>query len=568
MLVGIDLGTTNSLCACYMDGKPVLIPNRLGEKLTPSVVAVNEENQILVGKTAHEYGLLHPERCASRFKRTMGQDRVYTLGDQKFQSEELSGFVLRSLKEDAEVYLKEEVTEAIISVPAYFNDKQRKATKRAGELAGLKVSRIINEPTASALAYGIGESGKSERCMVFDLGGGTFDVTILEYYKNIMEVYAIAGDNFLGGEDFTDLLRDEFIKRKGFEGRVMDLTSYINIRKAAESCKRGLSGSDSSVMRVNIGGISYEETFDSGECEELFEPLLEKLRKPMEKSLRDAKITLKDLDRIILVGGGTRLPAVRNYLHKITGFYPEYYLDPDTSVAVGAAIQCAMKERDKQVDEVILTDVCPFTLGTEVVKDNGAFEVPGHYLPIIERNTVIPVSKTETVCTAHENQKYVTVKVLQGESRVASNNLLLGELTVEVPVGPKGKESVEITYTYDINSLLEVEVKVLSTGEKKKVIIQDEENRISEEEAEQRLERIQYLKQNPREDEENILVMFRAERIYEECSIADQNRIADKINEFETAMRTKTRIEADSVRKQLHELLDELENRNDRGFLA
>ena len=250
------------------------------------------------------------------------------------------------------------------------------------------------------------------------------------------------------------------------------------------------------------------------------------------------------------------------------GFYPEYYLDPDTSVAVGAAIQCAMKERDKQVDEVILTDVCPFTLGTEVVKDNGAFEVPGHYLPIIERNTVIPVSKTETVCTAHENQKYVTVKVLQGESRVASNNLLLGELTVEVPVGPKGKESVEITYTYDINSLLEVEVKVLSTGEKKKVIIQDEENRISEEEAEQRLERIQYLKQNPREDEENILVMFRAERIYEECSIADQNRIADKINEFETAMRTKTRIEADSVRKQLHELLDELENRNDRGFLA
>jgi molecular chaperone HscC len=181
---------------------------------------------------------------------------------------------------------------------------------------------------------------------------------------------------------------------------------------------------------------------------------------------------------------------------------------------------------------------------------------------------LIPVSKTETVCTAHENQKYVTVKVLQGESRVASNNLLLGELTVEVPVGPKGKESVEITYTYDINSLLEVEVKVLSTGEKKKVIIQDEENRISEEEAEQRLERIQYLKQNPREDVENILVMFRAERIYEECSVTDQNRLAEKINEFETAMRTKTRIEADSVRKQLHELLDELENRNDRGFLA
>ena len=211
MLIGIDLGTTNSLAACFQDGKAVIIPNRLGKKLTPSVVSVDDKGQILIGETAREYGYLHPERMARLFKRTMGTEKTYTLGEQTFSSEELSAFVLRSLKEDAGAYLQEKITEAIISVPAYFNDRQRRATARAGELAGLKVSRIINEPTASAIAYGVGESSTSECCMVLDLGGGTFDVTVLEYYRNIMEVYAVAGDNRLGGEDFTMVLADMFL---------------------------------------------------------------------------------------------------------------------------------------------------------------------------------------------------------------------------------------------------------------------------------------------------------------------------------------------------------------------
>jgi molecular chaperone HscC len=568
MLIGIDLGTTNSLVACFIDGEVQIIPNRLGRKLTPSVVSVDDEDKILVGETAREYGYLHPDRSARVFKRTMGTEKEYELGSHKFNSEELSSFVLRSLKEDAEVYLKEEVSEAIISVPAYFNDKQRKATKRAGELAGLNVSRIINEPTASAIAYGVGDSGKIERCMVFDLGGGTFDVTILEYYKNIMEVYAIAGDNQLGGEDFTQVLVDMYLERIARLVPVVDVFTLNNIYKAAERCKCGYVDSNVGTMNVNLFGTPHEEIFTLEEYEERCSELLERLKKPIEKSLRDAKISLEDLDRIILVGGATRLPTVRSYVTKITGIRPEYYLDPDTSVAVGAALQCAMKERDKQVEEVILTDVCPFTLGTEVVRDNGAFEVPGQYLPIIERNTVIPVSKKQTVYTAYDNQRYVTVKVLQGESYLARNNLLLGELTVDVPVGPKGKEAIEITYTYDINSLLQVEVKVVSTGLEKKAIIQSEDNKISEEEAAARFEKLQYLKQSPREEEENVLTLLRASRIYEETMGPERNRITELVNEFEESLSRKTRLEIETDRKKLEELLDEIENKNEKGLLA
>ena len=568
MLIGIDLGTTNSLVACFIDGEVQIIPNRLGRKLTPSVVSVDDEDKILVGETAREYGYLHPDRSARVFKRTMGTEKEYELGSHKFNSEELSSFVLRSLKEDAEVYLKEEVSEAIISVPAYFNDKQRKATKRAGELAGLNVSRIINEPTASAIAYGVGDSGKIERCMVFDLGGGTFDVTILEYYKNIMEVYAIAGDNQLGGEDFTQVLVDMYLERIARLVPVVDVFTLNNIYKAAERCKCGYVDSNVGAMNVNLFGTPHEEIFTLEEYEKRCSELLERLKKPIEKSLRDAKIALEDLDRIILVGGATRLPTVRSYVTKITGIRPEYYLDPDTSVAVGAALQCAMKERDKQVEEVILTDVCPFTLGTEVVRDNGAFEVPGQYLPIIERNTVIPVSKKQTVYTAYDNQRYVTVKVLQGESYLARNNLLLGELTVDVPVGPKGKEAIEITYTYDINSLLQVEVKVVSTGLEKKAIIQSEDNKISEEEAAARFEKLQYLKQSPREEEENVLTLLRASRIYEETMGPERNRITELVNEFEESLSRKTRLEIETDRKKLEELLDEIENKNEKGLLA
>ncbi len=568
MILGIDLGTTNSLAAVFKDGRPEIIPNRLQKKLTPSVVAINEEGQILVGETAREYGALHPKRAARVFKRTMGTDQKYVLGDQEFDSSELSSFVLRSLKEDAEVYLQEEVEEAIVSVPAYFNDRQRKDTVRAGELAGLKISRIINEPTASALAYGVGKENKNERCMVFDLGGGTFDVTILEYYQNIMEVYAIAGDNFLGGEDFTAILQEMFLERTQLNPLAMDLRTLQQLYKSAENAKCAFSESDVVSMRISFRDAVYTEEFTKAEYEEALLPLLERLAKPIEKALRDAKCSLDELDRVILVGGATRLDIVRDYVEKILHIKPQYTVNPDTAVAEGAALQCAMKERDEAVEEVILTDVCPFTLGTEVIRDNGAFEVAGHYLPIIERNTVIPVSRKQTVYTAHDNQSYVNVKILQGESRLARNNLLLGEINVEVPVGPKGKEAVEITYTYDVDALLEVEVEVLSTGLKKKVIIQNEENKISEEEAEERFRKLSYLKQNPREDEETVLTYFRAERMYEEADKEEREKIADAIAAFDQVLQKQFRPDIEKERKKLNTLLDQLEKDDEKVFLS
>ena len=568
MIVGIDLGTTNSLVACYIDGKVEIIPNRLGRKLTPSVVAVDENQQILIGETAREYGYLHPEAVARNFKRTMGTNTEYDLSGLKFDSEELSSLVLRSLKEDAEAYLNQPVDEAIISVPAYFNDNQRKATKHAGQLAGLNVSRIINEPTASAIYYGVGDSGKTERCMVFDLGGGTLDVTILEYYKNIMEVYAIAGDNFLGGEDFTRVLMDMFQEKLMVPYSMLDLKTVNSIYKAAEACKIGFTSSRVSSMSVSISSHPVEFEFTIEEYADSCRQLFDRIRIPLEKSLHDAKVTLDDIDRIILVGGATKLSIIRDYVAKITGMTPEFKVDPDTSVACGAALQCAMKQRDKEISEIILTDVCPFTLGTEVIRNNGSFDEPGHYLPIIERNTVIPVSRKQTVYTAYDNQKYVTVKVLQGESRLAENNLLLGQLSIDVPVGPKGREAIEITYTYDVNALLEVEVEVLSTHLKKKVIIQNQENKLTEEEAAKKLERLQYLKQNPREDEENTLALLWANRMYEETLGPDRDKIVEKADAFNRAMNTSNRLEIEKARRELTQLLEELENQSFQSGLA
>ena len=564
MMIGIDLGTTNSLVACFRNGEAEIIPNRLGKHLTPSVVSVDENGTVYVGETAKERGFLHPLETAKVFKRSMGTDREYTLGGKKFRSEELSSLILRSLKEDAEVYLDEEVTEAIISVPAYFNDLQRKATKRAGELAGLKVSRIINEPTAAAIAHGMGSNGEDARYLVFDLGGGTFDVSILELYGPIMEVHAIAGDNFIGGEDFTALLASMYLQKAAVAPESLDIRTMNDVYKAAETCKCAFAARNEVSMTCPINDQAFEMKLTLAEYEKACAPLLEKLRRPIERSLRDAGVSLSDIDQIVLVGGATRLPVVRRFVTKLFGRIPGMLVDPDEAVALGAALQCGMKARDKEIREVVLTDVCPFTLGTEVMANNGLFEEDGHYLPIIERNTVIPVSRTQTVYTAHDNQTRVNVKVLQGESRLAYNNLLLGEVSVPVPAGPKGKEAVDITYTYDINALLEVEIHVHSTGVRRKIIIQNEQNRISEAEAAARLEKLQYLKQNPREEEANRLQLLRGERLYEEFSGLERSTIDRAIMEFERVLSGQDRTEIEKARKRLTKLLDEIEFKTTR----
>lgn len=560
MIVGIDLGTTNSLIAYFTGEGPKIIPNRLGKNLTPSVVSVDEENQIYVGETAAERMALYPDTVAAAFKRSMGSSREYKLGKRTFTPEELSSFILRSLKEDAEAYLGEEVTEAVISVPAYFDNERRKATKRAGELAGFKVERIISEPTAAAIAYGLYERKRNTRFLVFDLGGGTFDVSILELYQNILEVRAVAGDNYLGGEDFTDVMERMFLRDHGLEEEKLDRRTLVNIHSQAEKAKLRLSDSRETEMSCKVDGEVLTTKVEYSQYERECENLLARIRKPVQRSLSDAHIKLSDIDVIVLVGGATKFQIVRDFIIKLFKKFPDTSVNPDEAVALGAAIQAAMKERNEAVKEVILTDVCSFTLGTEVVVERGRgnFE-SGHFCPIIDRNTVIPASRTERFYTVHDDQTKITVNVLQGESRYAANNLLLGEMTISVPKNKAGAEAVDVTYTYDINSILEVEVLVLSTGEKKKQIIKGKDNDMSDAQIEERMRELSYLKIHPRDKEENKLLLLRGERLYEESTGTSRSEIEYLLRRFEDALNSREPAKIAKAREVLAQRLKDTE---------
>ncbi len=561
MIVGIDLGTTNSLVAYYTEEGPKIIPNRLGKPMTPSVVSIDEEGQIYVGESATERMLLYPGSGASLFKRSMGSNKKFSLLDKEFTAEELSSFVLRFLKEDAEAHLGEEVTEAVISVPAYFNDARRRATKRAGELAGLKVERIISEPTAAAIAYGLWQQKGQARFLVFDLGGGTFDVSILELYDTILEVHAVAGDNFLGGEDFTAVLERMFYDKFSEINR-FQLNEKVSkhIRKQAELCKLGFGKSRVSEMKCNIDEKEYTLSVELSDYEEACEELLDRIRQPVKRSLKDAHIRLSDIDKVVLVGGATKSPVIRKFAGKLFHMIPDTNLNPDETVALGAAIQAAMKERREGIREVILTDVCPFTLGTEVVREyeEHRFE-NGVFLPIIERNTVIPASRTERLYTVRDNQNKIRVHILQGESRFAVNNLSLGELLIDVPAAKAGEEAVDVTYTYDINSILEVEVKVVSSGKKVRQVFKDKGLDMSEEEIEERLETLAYLKIHPREKEENKFLLLRGERVYEESLGMKRVQAEQALRKFEHALDSYDAEQIADTKKELIEFLEQLD---------
>ena len=561
MIIGIDLGTTNSLVAYFTEDGPKIIPNRLGKHLTPSVVSIDEEEQVYVGESAVERSLLYPGSAAAVFKRDMGSKKQFTLLQKTFLAEELSALVLRVLKEDAESYLGEEVTEAVISVPAYFNDQRRKATKRAGEMAGLKVERIISEPTAAAIAYGLYQNKDSARFLVFDFGGGTFDVSILELFDTILEVRAVAGDNFLGGEDFTAVLETMFFDKYPELNR-LSLSEKVlrHIHKQAEQCKLGFSDNRISTMHCKIEEKVYDLEVDLVKYEEACGDLLERIRKPVKRSLADAHVRLSDIDKVVLVGGATKSPIIRRFVSKLFKMLPDTNINPDEAVALGAAIQGAMKERRDAIKEVILTDVCPFTLGTEVVRewDENRFE-NGVFCPIIERNTVIPASRTERLYTVRDNQNKIRVNVLQGESRFAANNLSLGELLIDIPAAKAGEESVDVTYTYDINSLLEVEVKVVSNQKIMKKVFFGRDVDMTPEEIEERLKTLSYLKIHPRDREENKYLLLRGERVYEESLGEDRIFVESAIRKFEKALNTYDQGIIEEAKEAFKEFLEMME---------
>ena len=392
----------------------------------------------------------------------------------------------------------------------------------------------------SAIAYGLYENKEHARFLVFDLGGGTFDVSILELYDTILEVRAVAGDNFLGGEDFTAVLENMFFEKHHSLDRLsLDEKTLRHIHRQAELCKLAFSDSRTGNMQCKVGDEVLNLTVDLADYEEACEELLDRIRKPVKRSLSDAHIRLSDIDKVVLVGGATKSPVIRRFVSKLFKMLPIPNINPDEAVALGAAIQGAMKERKDAIREVVLTDVCPFTLGTEVVREweNGQFE-NGVFCPIIDRNTVIPASRTERLYTVRDNQSKIRVHVLQGESRFAANNLSLGEFTIDIPSAKAGEEAVDVTYTYDINSILEVEVKVVSTQKVTRQVFRGRDVDMSEEEIRERLETLSYLKIHPRDREENKYLLLRGERVYEE-SLGDKRIFVEQaLRKFEQALST------------------------------
>ncbi|MDR2940691.1 MAG: molecular chaperone HscC [Clostridiales bacterium] len=554
MIIGIDLGTTNSLVAYFTESGPQIIPNSFGENLTPSVVSVGEEGEVYIGKIAKERLITNPDMSVSVFKRGMGSKKEYVMGEKIYLPEELSALIIKKLKEDAEDYLKTGVEEAIISVPAYFNDIQRRATKMAGEIAGLKVERIVNEPTAAAIAYGLHEKKDYTKYLIFDLGGGTFDVSILELYKNVMEVRAVAGDNFLGGEDFNNVLEIMFMREHDIKESSLSKKDMAALSKAAELAKRGFTSKQEVTMSCKIGGQVYEMGVDIKTYERNCELLFGRLKKPIVRALSDASIKLADIDTIVLVGGATKFSLVKNFVAKLFGRLPASSINPDEVVALGVALQCAMKERDAMIKEIVLTDVCPFTLGTSVsnMVSDGIYQ-HGNFFPIIERNTIIPVSRVERFSTINDNQKVIRIDILQGESRKSKDNIFLGELVLDVMPAPAGRQSVDIRYTYDINGILEVEATIVSTKEVKKVIIEKNPGILSEAEINRRLEEISSIKIHPREKDEYAFVLAKGERIYEESVGETRKMVANYLSRYEEALDKQDEL---AIRKMAKELLD------------
>ncbi|MEW4329364.1 molecular chaperone HscC [Rossellomorea marisflavi] len=563
-MIGIDLGTSNSLVSYWTEDGPALIPNVLGSHLTPSIISVDESGEILVGQVAKERLITHPQATVAAFKRHMGTQKAYKLGSYTLSPVELSSFVLQSLKRDAESHLGEDVSKAVISVPAYFNDKQRKATKQAAEMAGLKVERLISEPTAAAIAYGFHREEEDTKFIVFDLGGGTFDVSILELFEGVMEVKSVAGDNFLGGEDFTSLLTNAFLQSEGLKAESLDSQKLSLLFKQAEECKKTLSGNNQScTMALKVNGRVREMEVDRKRFEKLCQPLMLKLRKPIERALRDADLMVDEVDAVILIGGATRMPIIKSTVSKMFGKLPFLTIHPDEAVALGTAVQVALKERNEAVQELILTDVCPFSLGTAISKQVGYDQyTDGHFFPIIERNTPIPVSRVERMAPIADQQKTITLEIYQGESRMVENNLKLGSLKVDIPPGPAGKEEVDVRYTYDVNGLLEVEVTILSTGEKKNLFIEQIDSGLSDKEMQERMEQLAAIKIHPRERTENRLLVARGERLYEEALGDKRSVIARAIEQFEMVLGTQDDQLIKRASSEFKEALDQFESWN------
>jgi molecular chaperone HscC len=562
MLVGIDLGTTNSAVAVWEDGEARLIPNALGELLTPSAVSLGDDGAILIGRAARDRRSTHPQRTATSFKRYMGTLQNTVLGAQKFTAQELSALVLRSLKEDAERETGHVVTGAIITVPAYFNDKQRRATRIAGEMAGLRVERLINEPTAAALAYGIHRRENNEPFLIFDLGGGTFDISLVDMFDGIIEVRASAGDNFLGGDDFTAALAKAIQTELGIAEPARPAEAdalQAHLGAVAERLKRSLDDGEDASFGFGWQGQDYQGKLSSQAIQDAFDPIVARLRAPVLRAMRDSSIPLQALGEIILVGGATRMPIVRRAATKMFGRFPNLALDPDHAVALGAAVQAGLKSRDAALDEIRLTDVCPFTLGVEIAeRDRSGYIRNGIFSPILERNLVIPASRSRFYSSMDDLQQAIELNVYQGESRSVAENVKLGTLTIPIPPGKAGIE-VECRFSYDTSGLLEVDVSIPSTGLTRQLVIMDDADNMNSAAVAARRKSLAKLKVHPRDDADNAAILARANRCYQESLGGEREHIGMLIAALQNAYESQDLRHIAEVRTAVGKNLDAFE---------
>jgi molecular chaperone HscC len=560
VIFGIDLGTTNSLIAWLKDGVPTAVANVHGSVLTPSVVSVDADGSVLVGAAARERLVTHPKRSAASFKRLMGTEQKLTLGGVHYRPEDLSALVLRALKADAEQATGEKVEEVIISVPAYFNDQQRKATRLAGELAGLKVLRLVNEPTAAALFHGIHERDADATFLIIDLGGGTFDVSILERFSGVMEVRATGGDSFLGGDDFTEAMVQLLARKAGVDDKALsEPAKHGALRFAAESAKRALASAIG--CEVDLQGIGLGKlTLTQAEFEKACEPLLERLRAPIERALRDARLRVADLDEIALVGGASRMPMVRRLVSQLFGRLPARHLDPDQTIALGVAVCAGLTSRDAAFEEMVLTDVCPHTLGIRISESDGrGGRIGDVFLPVIERNSVVPASRVKTVQTVADNQTTLSVDIFQGESRHCSQNIELGSVELTIPPKKAGEVTVDVRYTYDVNGILDVDIDVPDHGIQKNVVIRKLAGDISDAEIERRRGELAALKVHPRDQDQNRLVLERANRLYEQLLGDEREQVGRWLGQFEAVLARQEAREIAESRQQFAAALDTVE---------